>query len=313
MDKKVDRRKFDVPLTTLNIESFPQGNLEEDLGQIIKKLNESKKGAMALIEDDIVQGVISESDFINKVSFEEKDWVKEPCYSIATLEPHTLREDALISDAIKLLVKKNFRHIPLVDENNKFKSFLSIKDLLAYIIKFFPDQVEEYGTKTSWDFKIVDHLAGKLSSNSKKDNFISGNIFLSNLKRLSYQKPLIMDVDDFLWDAVNLMQRRKRGAIVLTEYETKIKGIFTERDLLFKVLGKINNNEKYKIRDFMTKNPHTLLGKHYVAHALNNMFHFNYRTTVIVNEDRFPLSIIGLLDIFKFVAYDFFDDEISIR
>ena len=92
---------------------------------------------------------------------------------------------------------------------------------------------------------------------------------------------------------------------VLTEYETNIKGIITERDFLNKVLGKVDLNLKTSspnIKQFMTPNPECLLSRHILSYAINNMLSGGYRNVVVVNEDRQPESILSMLDIFKYIA-----------
>lgn len=72
---------------------------------------------------------------------------------------------------------------------------------------------------------------------------------------------------------------------------------------MFKIFGKIRLDEgPVPVKDFMTRNPHTLLSKHFIAYAINNMFTFHYRNIVVVDEDRVPVAVVGLLDIFKYLA-----------
>ena len=312
MSNEVERSTFDVPLTEISIEESPTGTFDSPLSEILESMQSSKKGAMCLLKDGYAVGMISERDFIRKVSFEETSWLEDPCKKIATPGPFTLKNTALVSDAIKLLVKRNFRHIPLVDEEDKYVGLLSIKDLLSFLIQFFPEQVKKHGILTEWNVQTVDEYGEGFSSSSESMAFVSGNIFLSHLKRVSHETPLLLDVSSTIPEAIELMKDRKKGSIVVTEYETKIKGVFTERDLLFKILGKSDVREELTLKEFMTENPHTLLSKHYLAHAINNMFHFKYRSTIVVDEDHYPLSVISLLDIFKFVAFHFYGDEISL-
>ena len=70
------------------------------------------------------------------------------------------------------------------------------------------------------------------------------------------------------------MQTNKKSVAIVTEYETKIKGIITERDFLTKVLGKIDLNSQNpspKLVNFMTVNPECLLNRHILSYAINNM------------------------------------------
>lgn len=312
MDAEVSKSNFDVPLKDLKIEKPTTGRFDDPLEKSLQIMQKEGKGALILTKDDFAVGIISEQDFIRKVPFEDTSWLQESCQKIATPGPFTLKEDALVSDAIKLMVKRNFRHVPIVDAEDKVVGLLSIKDLLAFLTQFFPDQVKKHGILTNWTVQTVDEFGEGFSSTSESAAHVSGNIFLAHLKRVSHDHPLLLDKEESVVDAIELMRDRKRGAVVVTEYETKIKGVFTERDLLFKILGKQKIDETLKVKDYMTPSPHTLLSKHYLAHAINNMFHFKYRSTIIVDEDRYPLAIVSLLDVFKFVAFHFYGDEISL-
>ena len=102
------------------------------------------------------------------------------------------------------------------------------------------------------------------------------------------------------------MQKNKVGSLLIMEYETKILGIVTERDLLLKYFGKISFGENRSVKEFMTANPHLLLHRHYLAHAINNMFKFKYRNIIVVNEDKFPIALVSLLEVFRYISLHLF-------
>ena len=56
------------------------------------------------------------------------------------------------------------------------------------------------------------------------------------------------------------------------------------------------------VSQLMTKNPDCLFSRHKIAYAINNMFTFNYRRVIIVDEDHFPLTLVTLLEVLKFCA-----------
>jgi len=68
---------------------------------------------------------------------------------------------------------------------------------------------------------------------------------------------LAISEDSSLREVVNQFQKENIGCAILTKDE-KISGIFTERDILLKVLGKKLDFEKEIVKDFMTKDPQVL-------------------------------------------------------
>jgi CBS domain-containing protein len=311
-DISVKRELFDVPISDLKLEKLPSVGGDSSIQEAIELMQKSKMGSLCLVKDNYAVGLISERDLVHKYDLEDPNWTQKLCKSVMTPGPFTIKEGNLVSDAIKMMAKRDFRNIPVVNDKDEFVTMLTIKDLLGFLVEFFPDRVANHGIVDKWTIQTVDDYSEGFTTASENLALVSGNIFMTHLKRVSHHRPLVLDHEASITEAIELMRERKRGAIIITRYETEIKGIVTERDLLFKVFGKSSIDGNLKVKDFMTPNPHTLLSKHYLAHAINNMFHFKYRSSLIVNEDRYPIAIVSLLDIFKYVAYAFYGDEISL-
>ena len=130
--------------------------------------------------------------------------------------------------------------------------------------------------------------------------------FKVHLKRLIYNRPLILDISATVADAISLLGHRGRGALLVTQFETEMVGILTERDLLQKFFVKpelLDKAHELSVEAFMTVNPHMLLLKHTLGNALSNIQYFKYRNIILVDEDKLALSVIELMDIFKFILF----------
>lgn len=311
-DSAVSREQFDIPLSDLTLGESPTVTGDAPLREAVEAMQKSKVGALCYTKEGFAAGMISERDLVQKYDLEDSEWLDKPCKQFMTPGPFTIKSTDKVSDAIKLMAKRGFRNIPVVNEEDKYVGLLTIRDLVKFLVNFFPEQVAKYGVVTDWSFQTVDDYSEGFSTASENLALVSGNIFMTHLKRVSHHRPLMLDHESSLVDVIELMRERKRGAIILTRYETELVGIITERDLLFRVFGKEDLSSGLLANQFMTPNPHTLLNKHYLAHAINNMFRFKYRSTIVVDEDRYPLSIVSLLDIFKFVAFAFYGDELSL-
>lgn len=308
----VNKELFDVPLTELKLAQSPSLSGDATIKEALETMQSSKVGSLCLVREGYAAGLISERDLVHKYDLEDPEWTSKPCKSVMTPGPFTIPQDKLVSDAIKMMAKRDFRNIPVVNEKDEYVTMLTIKDLLGFLVQFFPERVAKHGIVENWTIQTVDDYSEGFSTASENLALVSGNIFMTHLKRVSHHRPLVLDHESSIVDVIELMRERKRGAIILTRFETEIKGIITERDLLFKVFGKVNIDSSLKANQFMSPNPHTLLSKHYLAHAINNMFHFKYRSSLVVNEDRYPIAMVSLLDIFKYVAYAFYGNEVSL-
>lgn len=308
----IERSQFDIPLSEISFEKIPSVGHETTLEEVVQKMQESKSGALPVLKGETAIGLISERDIVHKVDFKNKDCFKGPVSDYMTPGPFSLPKDSLVSDAMKLITRRGFRHIPITGEKGEFVSLLSIKDVLDFLIKFFPDHVTKYGTVKTWDFQTVDDYSESYSSELSDYSVVNGNIFLAHLKRISHKRPLLLDYECSIGEVIDLMRSHHYGTVLLMRYETELRGVITERDLMFKVFQKENLHEELKARDFMTPKPDTLLRKHYIAHAINNMFQFKYRNTIVVDEDHYPLSVISILEVFKFITYHFYGDELKV-
>ena len=73
-------------------------------------------------------------------------------------------------------------------------------------------------------------------------------------------------------EAMRSMQRQHRGCVLVTDDGTdasKLIGIFTERDVLFRIVDKGRNPAALPLSEVMTSDPETLSVRSSVAYALN--------------------------------------------
>ena len=81
---------------------------------------------------------------------------------------------------------------------------------------------------------------------------------------------MILDEQTPLADALREMREHRQGCILVTR-DGKLSGIFTERDVLMKVVGTNIDLERTPIRPYMTRDPVRLPEDAIVAYALNKM------------------------------------------
>lgn len=142
---------------------------------------------------------------------------------------------------------------------------------------------------------------------------IMANSFLSildkdKIKDFRIRKPLIIKKGETLKVTLKKMKKDRRGS-VLIESKGKLVGIFTERDLLTRVLPDQVSLSK-KIDDFMSTKMAILSPDDSMAKAISIMNENGVRHVPIVNKKKLTIEgIISVRDVLDYLA-DHFPAEV---
>jgi len=108
--------------------------------------------------------------------------------------------------------------------------------------------------------------------------------------------------------AMRRMQNEHRGCVVITDDGTvnsKLIGIFTERDVLFRIVDRGRNPAALPIGEVMTPNPECLSIRSAVAYALNMMSVGGYRHVPVVDDEHRPAYVISVRNVVEFLVEAF--------
>lgn len=104
---------------------------------------------------------------------------------------------------------------------------------------------------------------------------------------------------DTVYDAVVSMTYKHCGAVAVTEKE-KLVGIFTERDLLARVVGQGRDVETTQVSEVMTRNIETATTHDSVTLCMGRMNHGRFRHIPVVDDGD---KLLGILSQRDFIAY----------
>lgn len=158
---------------------------------------------------------------------------------------------------------------------------------------------------------MSDHIEEELQVAKEQDSegtALSSDTFKEPIKNVKMPKVLGLDISTSIGEAVECMQKNKIGSVVVTK-DGKLEGIITERDILMKVIGILDDWKSTPVDKFMTPHPQSLMPEDEVAYVLNNMHVGGYRHVPIVNEDDEPISMISIKDVVSWLL-DHFPMEI---
>jgi CBS domain-containing protein len=268
----------------------------------ITLMEERNMGSAVVTCENKVVGILTERDLLKKLSQTNGLKIESLLSETMTRDPIVITDQSTVAECIYLMVRREFRHIPIVNELGGPYKMISINDILKFIKECFPNDIERHGTIFKWTRNDTFAQEETFEWDKEVEGKVSGNIFLTPLLKLLVQKPLKLDENTSVQETILKINENNCGAVIITSFETKVVGIVTERDFLRKVYGKVDlSKEAIPISNFMTANPHCLLTEHLLAHAINNMSACTYRNIILVDEERFPLGLISLSDILLYL------------
>ena len=109
-------------------------------------LAEKNIGALLVLKNDELVGIVSERDYARKVALFGKASVKTPVSEIMNTEVFSVGPQSSIEEAMALMTDKRIRHLPVIEEG-KVVGVISIGDLVKSIIanqEYVIDHLEKY-------------------------------------------------------------------------------------------------------------------------------------------------------------------------
>lgn len=128
------------------------------------------------------------------------------------------------------------------------------------------------------------------------------------LTLLPSRPPLALSQSATVKDAMQAMKRRHRGCVLITEDGTirsPLVGIFTERDVLLKIIDSGRNPATVQLTEVMTPEPESLPIDAKLAWALNMMSVGGFRHLPVTDERGWPAFILSVRDIVEFLVESF--------
>jgi CBS domain-containing protein len=116
--------------------------------EALEMMSEKNIGALVVMENKKVVGIISERDYARKIILQKKTSKKTLVKEVMSSDLFSVTADTSVEDAMILMTGKHVRHLP-VFEKNKFMGVISIGDVVKTIISnkdFLIDQLSEYIT-----------------------------------------------------------------------------------------------------------------------------------------------------------------------
>ncbi|EXJ53768.1 uncharacterized protein A1O5_13017 [Cladophialophora psammophila CBS 110553] len=250
-------------------------------------------------DDERIAGIFTAKDLAFRVVGAGIKANQVTIEQIMTKNPLCARTDTSATDALDLMVRKGFRHLPVMDENQDISGILDIT-------KCFYEAMEKLERAYSSSRKLYDALEGVQSElgSSQPQQIIqyvealrqkmSGPTLESVLNGLP---PTTVSVRTSVKEAAQLMKENHTTA-VLVQDQGSITGIFTSKDVVLRVIAPGLDPSTCSVVRVMTPHPDFAPTDMSIQAALRKMHALDghYLNLPVMNGEG---EIVGMVDVLK--------------
>jgi CBS domain-containing protein len=132
---------------------------------------------------------------------------------------------------------------------------------------------------------------------------LARNLKIESVSRLQPTRPLTLDWQCPVAAAVGLMRKNSVGCLLITDGK-KLIGVFTERDLLVRVVA-AGRSLDTPVSDVMTPDPVTVCATDPIRQAIKRMEAGGYRHLPVVDAAGRPVGILSVKRIVHYLVEHF--------
>ncbi|TAQ88721.1 hypothetical protein B7494_g2970 [Chlorociboria aeruginascens] len=248
-------------------------------------------------DDDRIAGIFTAKDLAFRVVGAGIKASNVTIAEIMTKNPLCARTDTSATDALDLMVRKGFRHLPVMDENQDISGILDIT-------KCFYDAMEKLERAYSSSRKLYDALEGvqsELGSSQPQQIIQYVEALRSKMSGptlesvLNGTPPTTVSVRTSVKEAAALMKENHTTA-VLVQDQGSITGIFTSKDVVLRVIAPGLDPANCSVVRVMTPHPDFAPMDMSIQAALRKMHDGHYLNLPVMNDAG---EIVGMVDVLK--------------
>jgi CBS domain-containing protein len=129
------------------------------------------------------------------------------------------------------------------------------------------------------------------------------NLRTESIARLEPTPPRHVQIDQPVSAAIEMMRKAKIGCVLVCQH-AKLVGIFTERDMMYRILG-TGKPLSLPMRECMTPDPVTLHRKDTIRTAIKKMKQGGYRHLPVIDEENTPTGVLSVRKIIRYLVEHF--------
>jgi signal-transduction protein with cAMP-binding, CBS, and nucleotidyltransferase domain len=243
--------------------------ITETISRVVEIMVTADVGRVIITDADVPVGIFTEKDVLKRVVNERIDLQQTSIREVMTSPIQAVAEETHILDALGRMYQGNFRHLLVRGRRGTIVGIVSMRRIL----------------------KIAVELGQGLSETRTVGEIMSGEI-------------LTVDEGRPISESTELMMKKNSSAVVVTQ-EQRAKGIFTERDLLTRVINKLPDITETPVGKVMTAPLISMPRTTHIGEVLAEMYRRDIRNMPIKGDNEDLLAIVSMPDVLRYArAFD---------
>ena len=248
--------------------------ITETISRVVEIMVSADVGRVIITDADVPVGIFTEKDVLKRVVNKGIDLQQTSIREAMTSPIQAVAEETHILDALGRMYQGNFRHLLVRGRRGTIVGIVSMRRIL----------------------KIAVELGQGLSETRTVGEIMSGQV-------------LTVDEGCSISESTELMMRNNSSAVVVTE-EQRSKGIFTERDLLRRVINKVPDITKTPVREVMTAPLISMPGTTHIGEVLAEMYRRDIRNMPVKGDREDLLGIVSMPDVLRYARAFNIDENV---
>ena len=246
--------------------------VEDSLESVINLMSVNHIGATLIVDkDNNLEAILSERDIVRYLANDDSTLANANLADLMTKNPHVLDSSDNILKAFGYCYNGNFRHVPVLD-GTKLIGMITVANLYTTVYEQLDQDLKNLYERETF-------------GEEKMKNFVKDYDVYS------------LDISHTVRDAIKLMKNKDIGTVVVLD-NGKLEGVFSERDVIQRVLSKGKTIDDTTLETVITREPKTLSLDDNCNTALDSMIRGHYRHMPILNQSGAVLGVLSMRDIY---------------
>jgi CBS domain-containing protein len=248
--------------------------ITETISRVVEIMVTADVGRVIITDADVPVGMFTEKDVLKRVVNKRIDLQQTSIRDVMTSPIQAVAEETHILDALGKMYQGNFRHLLVRGRRGTIVGIVSMRRIL----------------------KIAVELGQGLSETRTVGEIMSGEV-------------LTVDQGCSISESTELMMQKNSSAVVVTE-DQRAKGIFTERDVLKRVINKLPDTSKTSVGQVMTAPLISMPQTTHVGEVLAEMYRRDIRNMPIKGDGDDLLGIVSMPDVLRYARAFNIDENV---
>jgi CBS domain-containing protein len=134
----VEERIKVVEVLALGIDQPVIADVGASLREVVREMRDRRASCALLTREGKLAGVFTERDVVTRVAGVE-GVLDGPVAEVMTPDPEHVRHGDRLSTTVRLMRRRGYRHVPVVDDDGRVLGCVQHKDVVGYLAEVYPE------------------------------------------------------------------------------------------------------------------------------------------------------------------------------